>query len=116
MTSLIKDSSQFKLNQKLLEQILNEIKSSLSGRVKSAFVFGSASTGMVNDDSDIDLILVVESATRPFIERALDFSDLYDIYPKLDLLVYTQKELDDQLADSQLGFWKSVRLSLKKLI
>ena len=116
MTSLIRNQSQFQLDGQKLVAILSEMKLKLQGRVRSAYVFGSASTGTINSDSDIDLILVVEATSTPFVERGMEFRDLFDVYPKLDLLVYTQAELDQQLADSQTGFWKSVRLSMRSIV
>lgn len=99
-----------------LEVALNEIKSKLTGRVAAAYVFGSAATGSVSPESDIDLILVVDKPKAPFVQRAFEFTDLFEIYPNLDILVYTQEELDHQLADSSIGFWKSLRLTMKQII
>lgn len=116
MTSLIKDQSQFQLTPERLNGALSDITKKLKGRVTSAYVFGSASTGDFSNASDIDLILVVAESSTPFIERGFEFKDLFDVYPKLDVLVYTEAELTQQLADSDLGFWKSVRLSMKQIL
>lgn len=116
MSSLIKESTQFRLTPERLDAVLQSITENLLGRVQSLYVFGSAALGTISEDSDIDLILVVNSAKTPFVQRAFEFADLFEVYPKLDLLVYTQEELDRELADSSVGFWKSVRLSMKKLI
>ena len=116
MTSLVKDNSQFKLNADLLLDLFSQFKLKLKNRVTAAYVFGSTADGSWSADSDFDLILVVERADRPFIQRGFDFLDLFDIYPKLDLLIYTQQELDAHLADSALGFWKSVRETMKKIL
>lgn len=115
MSSLIKERSSFQLNPEKLDSVLEQIKHRLNGRVESAYIFGSASEGTFNADSDIDLILIVENDSVPFLKRAEEFIDLYEIWPKLDLLIYTQQEFEMQLADSDVGFWKSVRLSLKKI-
>lgn len=115
MSSLVKDSSSFKLDQNRLTEILRQLASQLHGRVDGAFVFGSAADGTFNADSDLDLILVKSGDLLPFTLRGEEFADLYQIYPKLDLLVYSQAELDRHLADSSIGFGKSVRLSMKPL-
>ncbi len=116
MTSLIKDQSQFQLTPERLAHSLAEISSKLKGRVSAAYTFGSASTGDFSNSSDIDLILVVADSDTPFIQRGYQFKDLFAVYPKLDVLVYTESELAQQLADSSLGFWKSVRLSMKQIL
>ena len=48
--------------------------------------------------SDLDLIIVADTA-RPFLERFKDFTGLYDVWPRLDLLVYTPEELAQMIAD-----------------
>jgi predicted nucleotidyltransferase len=116
MTSLIKDTSQFQLTHERLRDILNSVQQTLTGRVSAAYIFGSGALGTISSGSDIDLILVVEHATQPFVQRGFAFMDLFEIYPKLDILVYTQEELDQQLSDSQIGFWKSVRESMKRIV
>ncbi len=112
MSSLVRLNSNFDLTHEKLEFILQKIFVATQNRVEKAYVFGSAATGDFSRNSDIDLIFI-QSTTTPFTERALVFSDLFDIYPRLDILVYTQAEFERQLADSNVGFWKSVRLSLR---
>ena len=116
MSTLINEKTQFTLNSQNLSLYLKQIAEKLQGRVDAAYVFGSASSEGFTDESDIDLILIQNCNTKAFVQRAFDFIDLFSIYPKLDILVYTQNELDQQLADSEIGFWKSVRLSMKKIV
>lgn len=85
----------------------------LRGRVKRLFVFGSYGTEAFRPGSDIDLILVCNTEL-PFVERPRLFEDLYRIYPRLDLLVYTEEELAQQLSES-VGFWASVKTGLREL-
>ena len=85
----------------------------LTGRVLRAYIFGSYGTVSFAPGSDVDLLLV-RSTDRPFVERARSFEDLREIYPSLDILVYTPEELDAQL-QSAVGFWASVRQSLREL-
>jgi predicted nucleotidyltransferase len=85
----------------------------LRGRVERAYVFGSYGTQAFRPDSDIDLILVSDTGL-PFVERPRLFRDLYNLYPRLDILVYTADELASQLNESA-GFWASVKETLREL-
>ena len=85
----------------------------LWGRVERVHIFGSYGTPDFRIGSDIDLILVVETAL-PFIERTRQFMDLYEIYPRMDILVYTSAELKVLLSE-QVGFWASVKKTLREL-
>ena len=67
------------------------------------------------DGSDVDLILVVKTGT-PFTKRPADFSDLYDLGPTLDLLVYTPDEFARLTRDPSPGFWKSVTESMVRFL
>lgn len=84
----------------------------LRGRVKRLFVFGSYGTEAFRHGSDVDLILICDTEL-PFVERARLFDDLYRLYPRLDLLVYTEDELALQLSES-VGFWASVKAGLRE--
>lgn len=86
----------------------------LNGRVEAAYVFGSYGTPDFRPGSDVDLILVVET-DLPFVERPRMFEDLYQLYPRLDLLVYRAEELD-RLLSEPVGFWASVKGSLRPLL
>lgn len=116
MSSLVYSNPESDLTAEKLKVILEKLTSVLKGRVKEVYIFGSASTGDHTVDSDIDLIIVKENVTEPFMHRPLEFKDVYEIWPRIDLLVYSPKELAQQLADSNVGFWESVRLSLKRIV
>lgn len=116
MSSIVVEQTQFKLSAERLESILNQLTEALKGRVREAYVFGSASTGEIKSESDVDLILIKETCPKPFVQRAFEFLDLFEIYPKLDILVYEPQEFAAQMADSEVGFWRSVRLSLKRIV
>src|SRR5437773_2451170 len=60
-------------------------------RARKAIVFGSVARGDADEWSDLDLVVVADT-NRPFLERYLDFEDIYDVWPRLDLLVYTPRE------------------------
>lgn len=90
-----------------------QVSNSLKGRADRAFIFGSYGTEAFHSGSDIDLILVCDT-DLPFVERPRLFDDLYRIYPRLDLLVYTEEELARQLSEA-VGFWASVKENLREL-
>ena len=56
-------------------------------------MFGSIARGEADEWSDLDLVVVAETE-RTFFERHRDFGDLYEVWPRLDLLVYTPAEFD----------------------
>lgn len=85
----------------------------LRGRVERAYIFGSFGTDAFRAGSDIDLILVCDTGF-PFVERARQFTDLYALYPRMDILVYTAAELEAQLKET-VGFWASVKTNLREL-
>ncbi len=76
-------------------------------RVRAAYLFGSFVREDRHSHSDVDLIVVADTQ-RPFLERYLDFSDLFDRVPELDLLIYTEPEIERLRRDPSPGFWRSV--------
>ena len=62
-----------------------------------AIVFGSVARGEADEWSDLDLLIVAETP-RPFFERFKDFAGIYDVWPRLDLLIYTPQEFEQLVA------------------
>src|SRR5262245_46957858 len=60
-------------------------------RARKAIAFGSVARGAADAGSDLDLIVIADT-TRPFFERHKDFAGLYDVWPRIDLLIYTPDE------------------------
>lgn len=61
-------------------------------------LFGSCAYGQPDEDSDIDLLVVMESTLRP-VERARQLSDLFpDRRFGIDILVRTPQEIAHRLA------------------
>jgi len=81
--------------KRLLKRELLRIKKGLiRAGAKKIIVFGSFSRGVVGRTTDIDM-LVVKETNAPFFER---LTEIYNgIMPKcaVDILVYTQEELED---------------------
>ncbi len=84
-----------------LLQDLDELKRCLAphvGRARKVIAFGSVARGDADEWSDLDLIIVAETS-RPFLERFKDFSGLYNVWPRLDLLIYTPVEFERMIAE-----------------
>jgi len=97
------------------EEYKELLKKRLQGRVVEAYIFGSFNTPDFNRFSDIDLLLVSDTA-KPFVERGLDFSDIQDMVPATDILVYTPAEFSKIMSEEPTGFWKSVKGSMVRII
>jgi predicted nucleotidyltransferase len=70
------------------------------GRARKVIVFGSVARGDADDWSDLDLVIIADT-TRPFLERYRDFEGLYEVWPRLDLLIYTPAELAQMQAEGR---------------
>jgi predicted nucleotidyltransferase len=83
-----------------LESICNSLVPILKhGNAKKAIVFGSYARGEADDYSDLDLIIVVDTARR-FFDRYKDFEGIYEVWRKgLDMLIYTPAELAQMQAE-----------------
>jgi len=60
---------------------------------RRAIVFGSVARGDADAGSDLDLVIIADTP-RPFFERFRDFTGVWDVWPRLDLLVYTPEEFE----------------------
>ena len=64
---------------------------------QKVILFGSYAYGMPAPDSDVDLLVIMESNQRP-ARRAMAISRLFRPYPfPMDILVRTPKELEHRL-------------------
>lgn len=102
------------LKGKSRDEFFEALRIALTDRVLSAYVFGSLNTPRFNDDSDLDLILI-KNTTAPFMTRAAEFDDLYDLASPLDVLVYTPDEFSS-LMTNDYGFWRSVKETLVRVL
>lgn len=103
------------LGSRTQDQFELEAKRLLRGRVEAAYVFGSYGTKDFGRDSDVDMMLVART-DKPFVDRALDFPDLIDLVPDMDLLVYTPAEFEKLTSDPSPGFWTSVVASMRRIV
>lgn len=111
-----KNSVPFILTKENVPVLLSKFTEVLKNKVEKAYIFGSVARGDFHQDSDFDIILIFNSP-RPFVERGKDFFFLYDVYPGIDILVYTQEEFDRQLRErSDLGFWKDIARDMQQII
>ena len=67
---------------------------------RKVIVFGSVARGEADEWSDLDLVIVAETP-RPFLERYRDFEGIYDVWRRLDLLVYTPAEFAEMRAQER---------------
>ena len=65
-------------------------------------MFGSGARGEADEWSDLDLIVIADT-DRTFFERFRDFDGLYEVWPRLDLLVYTSAEFE-RMVDEENPF------------
>jgi len=102
---------EFNLQIQSRENLISSFQEKLKGRVVSAYFFGSFARDQVYSQSDLDILLIVEDnfSAISFVERPKLFSDLQDIFPAIDLLVYTERELKHKdETDNKQGHWKEV--------
>jgi len=84
-------------------QDLDTLKKQLAPHLRNAhiaIVFGSVARGEADEWSDLDLMIVADT-TRPFLERYRDFEGIYDVWPRLDLLIYTPEEFTRMRAEGR---------------
>ncbi len=96
------------------DRIESELISKLSGRCLNAYVFGSFATRNMHSESDIDIV-IIQTTEKKFTERALEFTDLFDIFPRLDILVYTPEEFQ-RMCQGPDAFFSSPEKKLKQLL
>jgi uncharacterized protein len=97
------------------EEFLAALRNRLEDRVTEAWIFGSLATGAMHHYSDIDVLLVTETALG-FVDRPSIYDDLFGIGPDLDLLVYTPSEWRRLTTDPTVGFWKSVVRTMIRIL
>lgn len=95
--------------KKDLPVIIKSLQSALAARVVSAYVFGSVARNTHNDQSDIDILIVINKSDKKFFKRPIDFDDLLEIYPKMDILIYTKDEFENAILKEKSSFAKEIK-------
>ena len=72
-------------------QLVAKLRRRLRACAREGYLFGSYARDQASADSDVDLIIVADSA-RSFPDRFRDFAGLGDGLPPMDLLIYTPAE------------------------
>lgn len=87
----------------LIIQDLEALKQRLAPhlrRARKAIVFGSVARGDADEWSDLDLVIVADTP-RSFLDRYRDFEGVYDVWRRLDLLIYTPAEFAEMQAQGR---------------
>ena len=103
-----------KLLQKKEYDLVSEFKSKLKEKFSKDFeniiVYGSKSRGDSNEDSDLDLILVLNTENRldEIQELLFDLEIKHDFYI-VSLITYTKKEFKNQSNNNLNLFFKNIK-------
>lgn len=97
------------------EEFIQKLVGLLKGRVIEAYIFGSLSNDTYDSDSDLDLLLVADSF-RPFVERPLDYDQLYELDVPFDVIIYTPEEFEKIKKEEHTHFWKNVLSQMQRII
>lgn len=82
-------------NLNLIRKVVRQIVSGF--HPKKIVLFGSHAYGRPGRDSDVDLLVVMESNKRP-VDRAIEVSKSLRFYPiSMDILVRTPREVRNRL-------------------
>lgn len=84
-------------------EVINEVKNRLVQVYNplEIYLFGSYAWGTPHEDSDLDLLIVVEDSDEKRHKRGKPgFEALWGLCISKDLLVYTKSELDKQASDT----------------
>jgi len=92
----------------ITQEIINEVKNRLVKTYDpvSIYLFGSYAWGKPNEDSDLDLLIVVEKSSEKTYKRLLAGHDaLFGLCIPKDLIIYTKEEFEKYSGDiTTLGY------------
>ncbi len=98
-----------------IDEIIDFIRNKLIHRgIEACYLFGSVAIGNANPWSDIDVLIITESS-RPFIERPLDFQELFELGIPVDIIVYTSDEFE-KVKTSTCGFGYHIRKGMIRVL
>ncbi|MBI5620841.1 nucleotidyltransferase domain-containing protein [Candidatus Gottesmanbacteria bacterium] len=75
-----------------IQQIINAVKQYKPQRI---IMFGSASSGSLKPDSDLD-IAIVKQTSKPYHDRVIDVRRLVRSTTPVDFFVFTPEEIEKQ--------------------
>jgi predicted nucleotidyltransferase len=116
MSSVVTFNRKHDLTKIPRDEIIEKFRSALAGKVVAAYFFGSFARNEVHQDSDLDLILVTLNPDKDFVKCAEEFKDLWDIFPALDLIVYSKSEFDQKNQNNQTAHWKKIKSEFLPII
>lgn len=90
--------------QDLIESVIRQIVEQF--RPQKVILFGSYAYGRPTSDSDVDLLVIMETDLRP-VEQAVEIRRRVDFPFPVDLLVRTPRQVQERLAMGD-PFWKEV--------
>jgi predicted nucleotidyltransferase len=96
---------------KIVEEFKSRLPEEVLSRVERLIAFGSRATGEAPEDSDLDLVALVDEKTRE-IEELLDdvaYSVMWDhdFKPIISLKVFSERDFDSAVQRG-LSFYKNV--------
>ena len=97
------------------DEITAFIKDKLAFKnIESCYLFGSSATGETNPWSDMDILIIAET-DKPFIERPLDYQELFELGVSVDIIVYTPGEFE-RVKKSPSGFGLEMQKNIVKVL
>ncbi|MFA6263735.1 MAG: nucleotidyltransferase domain-containing protein [Candidatus Babeliales bacterium] len=87
------------IKQHVIEEIKNRLVKAYDPL--EIYLFGSYAWGTPNEESDLDLLIVIEkSDERRYKRQHLGFDALWGVGVPKDLFVYTKEEFEQRLKDN----------------
>ena len=88
------------LNQEEINTVTKKLKDAYEPEIKSIYLFGSYAWGEVNEDSDLDIIVVVgDSDEKPYKRPIQGIRALRGMKIPKDIIVYTKDEFESLIKD-----------------
>lgn len=77
---------------------------------RKIYLFGSYAWGHPTEDSDLDLLIIVDESTEPRHKRGKPgFEVLWGVGISKDLMVYTKDEIEERATDSASLIYKILK-------
>ena len=94
------DSNNENKGVRRLEEFRENLAAAVAkGKASKAIVFGSYARGDTDQYSDLDLIVIADTA-KTFFQRRDDFDAVFEVWPRaIDLLIYTPDEFAQMIRE-----------------